>query len=291
MTAGLLERPETPAELICDQQDLTFYLGTHRPTWLITAPRDVALFISYRVLAGMKTLPSPEYRHYAVDSGAFTELSMNGTFVTTPREYVDALVRFDEEITDLAWAAPQDWMCEPFMLARTGLSIDEHQRRTVANFVELEQLWDEQGTGDCPIMPVLQGWTISDYVRCAALYETAGVRLAENYPVVGVGSVCRRQGTDEIGGIFRELARMDLPLHGFGVKTGGLKKYGRWLTTADSMAWSYQARRNPPLDGCTGHKNCANCMTYALAWRDRVLATLDNLTGHEQLDLFAEAAA
>lgn len=268
--------------LICDDQEMNFYLGTHRPRWLVDAPREVSLFISHRVLAPMKKLPHPEWRHYAVDSGGFTELSMNGQWVTSPGEYVEALLRYDEEIGDIAWAAPQDWMCEPFMLQQTGLTVAEHQARTVANFVELEALWPASRHGDCPIMPVIQGWTLPDYVACVGLYEAAGVRLAEHYPVVGVGSVCRRQSTGEIAEIFRVLAQMDLPLHGFGVKTGGLARYGRWLTTADSMAWSYQARRHPPLPGCSGHKNCANCLTYALQWRDRVLATLDAPT---QLDL------
>jgi hypothetical protein len=264
-----------PRTLICDDQDMNFYLGTHRPRWLVDAPREVSLFISHRVLAPMKKLPRPEFRHYAVDSGGFTELSMHGRWVTTPAEYVEALLRYDEEIGDMAWCAPQDWMCEPFMLQQTGLTVAEHQARTVANFVELEALWPVSGYGDCPVMPVIQGWALDDYLRCVDLYEQAGVRLAENYPVVGVGSVCRRQSTAEIAEIFRVLAQLDLPLHGFGVKTGGLARYGRWLTTADSMAWSYQARRNPPLPGCSGHKNCANCLTYALQWRDRVLCGLD----------------
>ncbi|MFG2001730.1 hypothetical protein ACGFNU_21520 [Spirillospora sp. NPDC048911] len=169
------------------------------------------------------------------------------------------------------------------MLAKTGLTVQDHQRRTVDNFVRVAELWQERGDHpECPVMPVIQGWSLDDYVRCVSYYEAAGVRLAEDYPVVGVGSVCRRQGTAEISEIFRVLAQMDLPLHGFGVKTAGLGLYGRWLTTADSMAWSYQARRNPPLPGCSGHKNCANCMRYALAWRDRVLATVD---GPQQLDL------
>lgn len=272
--------------LICDEQAMNFYLGTHRPKWLETAPREVSLFISHRVLAPMKKLPRPEWRHYAVDSGGFTELSLHGRWVTTPAEYVEALLRYDEEIGDIAWAAPQDWMCEPPMLQQTGLTVAEHQRRTVANFVELEALWPATGYGDCPVMPVIQGWTLPDYLRCVEMYEAAGVRLAD-YPVVGVGSVCRRQSTTEIAEIFRVLAQLDLPLHGFGVKTGGLSRYGRWLTSADSMAWSYQARRNPPLPDCSGHKNCAKCLTYALRWRDRVLAALET---PYQLDLWEGAA-
>ena len=90
-------------------------------------------------------------------------------------------------------------------------------------------------------------------------------------PRVGLGSVCRRQSTAEIAVIVTELARRGLRLHGFGVKTGGLHLYGHRLTSADSMAWSYAARRAPALPGCTGHKNCANCLTYATRWRAGVL--------------------
>lgn len=58
-------------------------------------------------------MPCPEYRHYAVDSGAFAEVQRHGRFLTSPAEYVEALARYDKEIGDLAWAVPQDWMCEP----------------------------------------------------------------------------------------------------------------------------------------------------------------------------------
>ena len=40
----------------------------------------------------------------------------------------------------LAWVAPQDWMCEPFMLQKTGLTVPDHQERTVRNFLDLRQL-------------------------------------------------------------------------------------------------------------------------------------------------------
>lgn len=293
--------------MICDEQDFTFYLGTHRPTWLYTAPPDVALFPSHSVLSDRKTpFPrAPFRRHYAVDSGAFTELKDHGRFRTSDEEYIEALARYDEEIGDLAWAAPQDWMCEPPVIqggwwdgqhfVGTGLSVEEHQQRTVANFVRLEELWPSYGYGDCPVMPVIQGWAVDDYVRCVEMYQDAGVRLAQDYPVVGVGSVCRRQGTKEAGEIFRVLAQGDLPLHGFGVKTDGLKRFGRWLTTADSMAWSAGARkRKILLPECVGkgHKNCANCMTYALQWRDRLLSGLDpDERDGQQLDLLTDLEA
>jgi hypothetical protein len=99
---------------------------------------------------------------------------------------------------------------------------------------------------------------------------------------VGLGSVCRRQASGEIGAIVAELAAAGLRLHGFGVKQRGLARYADRLVSADSLAWSYAARRRPALAGCTRHRNCANCPRYALAWRARVLADLD---GPQQLRL------
>jgi len=153
------------------------------------------------------------------------------------------------------------------MLARTGLTITEHQHRTVDNLLQLRQLWPAE-CGRCPFVPVLQGWTAQDYQQCAQLYEAAGVRLAEE-PIVGLGSVCRRQHTSQIEHLVHALARLGVALHGFGVKTTGLTRYGRLLTSADSLAWSYAGRRTP---GCTpSHRNEANCQRFALAWHHRIL--------------------
>jgi hypothetical protein len=252
-----------------------FYLGTHQPHWLASA--GVPLFVSHRRLVGRKTLPRA-IDGWALDSGGFSELSLFNEWRTTPEAYVDAVRRYSDDIDRLEWAAPQDWMCEPVMLAKTGLDVPEHQRRTVANFLRLRDLWDERTDGaESPFMPVLQGWQRDDYLRCADLYAAAGVVLSD-YEIVGLGSVCRRQATAEIGEVVtavRAHVGHDLPLHGFGVKARGLELYGHHLRTADSMAWSYSARREAPLPGCTGHKNCANCAVYALRWRAALLARLD----------------
>ena len=107
--------------------------------------------------------------HWALDSGAFSELSAYGKWTLTPEEYVAAVRRYAKEIGHLDWAAPQDWMCEPFILAKTGLSVVEHQRRTIANYLRLKEL-----APDLPFAPVLQGWDLADYLACAAMYEAAG---------------------------------------------------------------------------------------------------------------------
>jgi hypothetical protein len=189
---------------------------------------------------------------------------MFGQWVTTETEYVDAVRRYSADVGRLEWAAPMDWMCEPFMLDKTGLSLDRHQAMTVENLLTLRSM-----APDLPFVPVLQGWELADYVACVERYAAAGVDLTAE-PTVGVGSVCRRQSTSEIGRIFAELRSLGIACHGFGVKTEGLSMYARHLSSADSMAWSYNARRRGPLPGCT-HRSCANCPRFALRWRERLL--------------------
>jgi hypothetical protein len=242
-----------------------FYLGTHNAAWLSQV--NFPLFVSHRRLARYRRLPVARCQ-WALDSGAFTELSTHGRWTVTPMEYVAAVRRYRDQITRLDWAAPQDWLCEPFIVAKTGLSVREHQERTVGNFLEIKAL-----APDLPVIPVLQGWLLADYLACVDMYANAGVDLSAE-PFVGLGSVCRRQSTDEIAAIVTRLHQMGLRLHGFGVKTEGLRRYGRHLASADSMAWSLRGRY---VRGCR-HRTAgrvpvseANCLSFAREWRHQVV--------------------
>lgn len=243
---------------------MRFYLGTHEVSWLGRA--SFPLFVSHRRLSSRVHLPAARCE-WALDSGGFTELNLFGGWRTTPAEYLEGIHRYTTEVGRLAWAAPMDWMCEPVVVARTGLSVREHQERTVASVVELRAARPATN-----VIPVLQGWQLSDYHDCIRIYENAGIDL-RNEPVVGLGSVCRRQRTVEIDSVVTSLAALGLRLHGFGVKAGGLSRYGPLLASADSLAWSYNARRSEPLAGCA-HKACSNCLRWATKWREQVVAGL-----------------
>lgn len=255
----------------------TFYLGTHQTGWL--GHVNVPLMVSDRRLRERARLPRAA-APWVLDSGGFTELQMHGRWTVSPHEYVARVRRYRDEIGMLAWAAPQDMMCEPIIIhggragpvlfAGTHLTVEEHQARTVANFAQLREM-----APDLPFIPVLQGFALAEYEHCVTLYDRAGIDLAAE-PTVGLGSVCRREATTEIAEIVTALrARGIGGLHGFGVKSSGLGLYGHLLASADSLAWSYDARRyQRPSPWCTGHrsaKNCANCLPYALAWRERTI--------------------
>jgi hypothetical protein len=284
-----------------------WYLGIHRPNWLSDSRlAEVPVFISRRTFLDRRT---GEYRRtfpkavgrYAVDSGGFTELQQYGRWTITPAQYVAFLRRLWAETGPFDFAAPQDWMCEPAVInggwfvkqhfAGTGLSVVEHQRLTVDNFVQLRNL-----APDLPIVPVLQGWAEDDYLRCVDMYASAGVDLTAE-PVVGLGSVCRRQDTDEAGFIIDSIRERGIrTIHGFGFKIEGLRNCWHQLATADSLAASKDGRhagpcQHPPYAAGVQPKSEANCLPYFLAWRRRhIKPPIRRRPRQQQLDLLAGVA-
>jgi hypothetical protein len=245
--------------------DVRFYLGSANPSWLKRTTER--LFISDNTLGKYKTLPRA-LGPWGLDSGGFSELKDHGTWRIDANEYAGHVRRYAADVGKLEWAAPQDWMCEPFMLRITGLSNLEHRKRTVRNFIELQKIAE-----DLPIKPVVQGYQIDEYLECIDMYGEAGVDLRE-YDTVGVGSVCRRQKTDEISDVMQAIWEKGIRIHGFGVKTAGMAKYGKYLVSSDSMAWSMYARKHSEFEGTEGcrytHINCANCYPFAMKWSENL---------------------
>lgn len=278
----------------------TFYTGA-KPNFL--RHTNVPLFISNSGLRDMKKLPEALGR-WAEDSAGFTELQRHGRWTRTPKQYVGDLRRHNEYIGPFDWAAPQDWMCEDAIIhggtfnkqrfAGTGLSIREHQHRTVGNYIDLRSIDDT-----LRIIPVIQGRTPADYEHCINLFDRAGINLLKE-PTVGIGSVCRIQGTDEASDIVEHAASILGPnrLHGFGFKLQGLERVGHLGQSFDSHAWSLDGRHKP---GCSfrlprsrkAHLTEANCLRYALAWREtKALPALQRgVTAPRQLRFDFGAAA
>jgi len=243
---------------------MLFFLGTDMVHWVHKV--QFPLFLNRLQLAERVTIPQAICAT-AIDSGAFTELSREGRFTFTAQSYVDLVRRYREKNT-LAWATIMDWMCEPFITAKTGKTIREHQQRTLDSFFSLTALATEINW-----IPVLQGFHYDDYFDHARQYEAAGVDLRKLYPV-GLGSICRRQGTYEAEEIIHGLWKAGYHLHAFGMKLTGLIRVARYLTSADSMAWSFNARKNPPLPGHT-HQHCSSCLEWAVRWRDKAIRQIE----------------
>ena len=182
------------------------YLGTHVLSHIDKT--ELPLFVSFRQLRKRKKKKFTRQEPIFIDSGGFSELSLYGEWTISPQEYIEGLNRIQELGLTIGWAAPQDYMCEDIMLEKTGLSIEEHQKLTVENVTLLRSMTDIH------IIPVLQGQTIEDYYSHFEMYEARGFNLRDE-SVVGLGSICRRQGTNEIFKIIKSLYHKGLNIHGF----------------------------------------------------------------------------
>lgn len=212
---------------------MRFFVGLHQPH---VAGNFDSAFISVNVIRNRKS-PFPA-NDWIMDSGAFTTIFKHGGYPEPVSAYADQIRRWKDNGNLLA-AVAQDYMCEADMLKRTGLTVADHQRLTIERYDAL--LAEDTGVY---IMPVLQGYASREYVDHIRQY---GERLKPGM-WVGVGSVCKRNSNPMA--IWRVLdsikaERPDLRLHGFGVKKTSLEVtlIRDMLYTADSMAWSFAARK------------------------------------------------
>lgn len=222
---------------------MKFYVGLHQPS---DAKHFARAMLSVNRLSGRdrsarrggrtKPLGCPEW---IMDSGAFSELARHGHYRTSVEAYATEISRWTAPSSGLVAAVSQDFMCEPFILARTGLTVREHQTRTLERYDELRR-----HKLPVTIIPVIQGYRPEEY---AAHVEQYGSRL-ETGQWTGVGSVCKRNADPAaIVAVLNAIhgRRPDLRLHGFGLKSTALASPAvrSRLYSADSMAWSFAARK------------------------------------------------
>ena len=209
-----------------------FYIGLHHPSDAWPFLRSMISINSIRERKGRFKV-----NDWIMDSGAFTEISTYGRWRSEPEEYAEQINRWKHNGNLLA-AVSQDLMCEPFILEKSGLKIGEHQTITIERYARLVRLTDAY------VMPVLQGYSPESYA--AHVHQYGG--LLRHGQWVGVGSVCKRNcNPQQIEDVLLAIKtqRPDLRLHGFGLKIQALRSgtVRALLHSADSMAWSYAARK------------------------------------------------
>lgn len=212
---------------------LAFYVGLHQPS---DARHFERCCIAVSRLRYRRTV---QLRRWIMDSGAFTEVARHGGYRAGVAAYAEEARRWTG-FGQLEAIVAQDFMCEPFVLRRTGLSTGRKPCRTGMTGTSGSQ------SSRASYRSIVRRWcSATEYRRHVAAY---GDRLADG-AWVGVGSVCRRNSSPAdivavLGAIKAE--RPDLRLHGFGVKITALgdPSVRAMLASADSMAWSYHARRN-----------------------------------------------
>lgn len=158
----------------------------------------------------------PTGTEIALDCGGFTAHMTYGGFPWTIENYLDLVEAFR-----FRWFASFDYPVEPEIAAERD-AVEDRISRTIAANLQTYASARRRGIHRL-MLPVLQGRSYEDYARCA----DALCGMIENAPVIGLGSMCRREirGPAGIVAIVEQLDRL-LPrgtrLHLFGVKGSAL---------------------------------------------------------------------
>lgn len=222
------------------------------------------ILVNYVRLRESQSLPVA-LTPWVLDSNGYAELDKHGRWTITAEQYAADIQRYADEIGKLEWVAPQDWPARTHLLAKTGLTEEEHQRRTCESVVQLRGLLG----GTVPVVEVVTGETVAGYLRHIDLYREYGIDLRASRHVIGVGALVGRSPA-EAADIIRSLHAAGLTrLHGFGLKTRVLDLVGPLLESIDSSAWSREARNRfgPCPHGLVKWER--NCPLYAQEWGER----------------------
>lgn len=181
-----------------------------------------------------------------LDSAGYVLTSLYGGFPWSIADYMALAASYP-----FRRIAAADYCCE-HQIAGDRDEVLDRISRTIATNRECRERAADLGIID-RLMPVLQGRTPEDYVRCA---EALHLSMLPG-TVVGIGSMCRRgiHGPEGLIAVVRHLDRV-LPigvrLHLFGVKGSALPwllPFAQRVASIDSQAWGTAARREAHRSG------------------------------------------
>lgn len=250
----------------------------------------------------------------ALDSAGFTAMlnwkakgrqaGMAGVFPWTYAQYCELASTLSP-----AWWSQPDMCCEPEIC--TDQAMIDYRIDATATLLEgtlrLVYAWQNELARDCspstvasmikPPVPVLQGWSASDYLRSLDLLMNVWERWQPWLALpslIGLGSVCRRTLKHPTHGLLAILAALEgnLPhsskLHMFGVKGSVLSnlKMLDWVGSVDSMAYDYGARVKAHK---AGHSNTmAHRSKEMTDWMSAAARRIQPAAGDQfRLELFA----
>jgi hypothetical protein len=215
---------------------------------------------------------------FALDSAGFTAMrlwqqkgtqkGMAGIFPWTYEQYVELASQFGA-----SWWSQPDLCCEPeiasnqeevnYRINATATLLEGTLRVVYEWQNELaKRNWSSIAIANAlrPPVPVIQGWTASDYLRSlelmVAVWERWQPWLASP-SLIGIGSVCRRDLNHPKHGLFAILDALEgqwpkeSRAHAFGVKGTCLTelKMMPWIASTDSMAYDFTARVRAHREG------------------------------------------
>jgi len=170
-----------------------------------------------------------------LDSGGFAFFSRWGDYPFSLEDYLDLVYHVRDE-HPLFRVATLDYPCEPEINRRQLMTNDERIEKTISNAVECVQ-----ADKTLPWLPVIQGYTLNEYLDCIERYREVG--LKSDY--WAIGSICSRKGSplqirQIITGIKRQLPTEKLHAFGLGIPYLEDPQVFQSIYSSDSAAWNWE---------------------------------------------------
>lgn len=177
-----------------------------------------------------------------LDSAGFVAMSVHGGHLWSCESYV-----LDLATSPVVKSFSSMDLCVEPELASDAHAVRERISKTIRLNRECSRLAREAGIHH-KLMPVVQGWTADQYVRC---FDEISGCVAPG-ATIGIGSMCRRD-TNGPDGAIAILERLDahvpadVTFHLFGIKNQAAEAaasiFGARIASIDSQAYGVRARR------------------------------------------------
>ena len=184
-----------------------------------------------------RTIIPDSVEQVILDSGGYSFFSSYPDYPFSIEDYV-GLVNLIKDQSGITRVVTLDYPCEPDINRSRVSTNEERIQKTVSNAVECFQ-YDET----IPWLPVIQGYTIDEYLYCVDLYKEVGI--TSDY--WAIGSICSRKGfPHKIRRIITTIADI-VPhkIHAFGLSLTYLydPQIFNNIYSSDSAAWVYGATK------------------------------------------------
>jgi len=167
-----------------------------------------------------------------VDSGGYSMFTKFSQYPYTIEEYIN-LVNSWRDLYPVSEVAIMDYPCEPHLNREVFETNIERIDQTVTNALDCIDY-----DSSIPWVPVIQGYTMSEYRYCWERYQEFDLRAR----LWAIGSICTRKKTGGIRAIVTRIKRLvKQPLHAFGITLPSIEHPEIFfsLESSDSAAWNY----------------------------------------------------
>lgn len=158
------------------------------------------------------------------------------------------------------------------------------QKQSTENYMRLHDLIPGR------FLPVIHAYSPDDVDFALNIYEAYGALWSPAVQIKGYTPsvhVIRKFALGVLPAerwarrdVVRDICSRGIELHAHGLNWVRLRDLSPYIVSADSDSWRSVGRRTR-MDGCN-HKDCANCLRFALSWRDEAIHEFES----KQVTLF-----